>query len=214
MLQSPVSALSIAEEADLPNENADAISLAYSLDHVVIPKYASAAARDVANAHPVANDLCSIGTAGFYYYDGTAWQPVGATRRAFRTTSLSIGTTKTTYCSIPTVVAGTYHVRAMMAITQTVSALVTAELDFNGSAGATPYQTRLINATTNSSGWGNAVFTSLGIGFGSSAVARNLFTVDGIIVVTASGTLTWAATCATTARTADAGGYLIIQKWA
>lgn len=211
---SPVSGLYIVQNTDLPNENNDSNQVALSLDHVDIPKYASAVARDAANTMPVNGDVCSIGLAGFYYYDGSAWQPMGTTRRAFRTTSLSIGTTKTTYCSIANVGVGTYWFRAQMSITQTVSALVTAEIDFNGSAGATPYQTRLINTTTPDSAWGNAVFTSMGVAFGGSGVSRNMFQVVGMLVVTASGTLTWAGTCATTARTADAGGFLMIQKFA
>jgi hypothetical protein len=41
-----------------------------------------------------------------------------------------------------------------------------------------------------------------------------LWTFEGIIVVTVSGSITLAATAASSSKTADAGGYVRLEKWA
>lgn len=77
MPTSPVSGLPIVQLTDIPDANAGAVSLTNALDHIIIPKYASTAARGTANPSPTEGDLCYVSavgnTKGYYCYSGSAW---------------------------------------------------------------------------------------------------------------------------------------------
>lgn len=64
----PIAGLPYATLGDAPNANTLAESLAISLDHIVIPKYATTSARDAANPSPTAGDMCYVVSKGYYQY--------------------------------------------------------------------------------------------------------------------------------------------------
>lgn len=216
MAVTPVSSLPIVQLTDAADANAASAALTTALDHIVIPKYASSAARDAANPSPTSDDLCSIGNAGFYYYDGSAWQPWGTPLRGSRTTSLSIGTSLTTYATVPeSLSTGTYHFHAMMAINQTGSAVCSAQVAFSGTATPIAYQTYIWNTTADTFNASSAIVTSFASNQSTGAtIAHYIFEFEGLFVVTVAGSLSIGGTCATTARTADAGGFIVCEKWA
>ena len=216
MPNSPISALPIAQLADVPDMNANAVALTNALDHIVVPKYASTAARDAANPSPSSGDLCTIGNNLFYWYSATlsAWQPfIGSCRTAWRTSTLTIGTTKTTYCSIATINPGIYRLQARMGINNTTSnTLVTTQLDFSGTASLS-YDVILYNGTTANSIGATTGATGLSNATGGSTASKFLWVYDGILQITVAGQLTLAATSATNTHVADSGGYLKLEKW-
>lgn len=76
MANTPVSGLRYAALTDLPNANTLSQNLATDLDHVVIPKYSSTAARDLANVTPVEGDKCHVTGDADYEYSGSSWYPL------------------------------------------------------------------------------------------------------------------------------------------
>lgn len=71
---SPVAGLPWKALTDPPNANALNEDLTTALDHVVIPKYSTTTARDLANPTPVGGDLCRVDPF-YYWYDAvtTHW---------------------------------------------------------------------------------------------------------------------------------------------
>lgn len=114
----PVSNLPYVLLTDVPDANSLSQGLATALDHVVIPKYASTAARDAANTSPVAGDPCFVTGSGYYFYSGTSWvgpqnlqggvissfTPVWSTTSGAHTPSLGNGTSLFRYSQIGSLV--------------------------------------------------------------------------------------------------------------
>lgn len=70
----PVANLRYALLTDPPNANTLSQNLATDLDHLVIPKYATTTARDLANTSPIEGDRCYVTGDGDYQHDGTTWR--------------------------------------------------------------------------------------------------------------------------------------------
>lgn len=110
---SPVSNLPYVLLSDVPDANSLAQGLTTSLDHLVIPKYASTAARDASNVTPTEGDWCYVIGAGFYGYSGTGWvgpqslqggvktfTPVWSTTTGAHTPTLGNGTSTFRYSQV------------------------------------------------------------------------------------------------------------------
>lgn len=76
MAATSIAALPYPALTDTPNGAAQIQSLAQAVDTVVIPRFATTAARDAAITSPVAGQECWTTTpATFWHYSGTAWVP-------------------------------------------------------------------------------------------------------------------------------------------
>ena len=103
----------------------------------------------------------------------------------------------------------------MMAINQTAAQACSAEVDFGGTATPVAYQEFLWNSTADTFNAVTTITTSFASPLASAAsIAHYIWEFEGLFVVTVSGVLTLAATCASGAKTADAGGYIVCEKWA
>lgn len=185
------------------------------LRDITIPKYASSAAATADQPSPAVNNLVSIGAAGFYYQSPVtgALLPFGPTLQAFRTTTFAYGTTSTNYCTVATVNPGTYHMLASVGLNNTSANLTSCQLDFTGTATA-----KYTNWAIGIGGAGTIAqtpgVTALSQAFGGSLVAHPVHYFDGVLIVTATGSLSLSVIVASGTRTADAGGYIQLQKWA
>lgn len=137
---------------------------------------------------------------------------IGTYQWAYRTSTLSIGTAKTTYATIAGVQPGVYHFAAALGINNTAGNSCSWEIDFNGTATA-HYANWLLNASGAGTIGQTIGITALNSTFGSSTLVHMQSMFDGTIEVTVAGDLSIAATCASSAKTADGGGYIWIQKW-
>lgn len=80
MPNTPGAGLSYPALSDVPNVPSDMQALATDLDSQVVPRFATAVARDAAITSPVEGQLCYLSAAGvkeLQKYDGAAWRGMG-----------------------------------------------------------------------------------------------------------------------------------------
>jgi len=102
---SPISGLPYKQLSDPANANSLNQDLTSALDHIVLPKYATATARDAANPTPVIGDRCYVTGTGDQQWDGTAWYTFDS---LMVPTSYTPAWTTTTGAHIPTIGNGVY----------------------------------------------------------------------------------------------------------
>lgn len=95
-MTTPIAGLRYKTLADSPNGNLLGQDLATDLDHKVIARYATVAARDTANPTPIAGDMCFCSDyMELYAYNGTTW--ISAIPRTITITGDQSWTSNTTF---------------------------------------------------------------------------------------------------------------------
>lgn len=71
----PIAGLPYPELGDDPNIELVSKPLAQELDDQIVPRFATATARNTAITAPIAGQVCWVATNGLMVYDGTTWLP-------------------------------------------------------------------------------------------------------------------------------------------
>lgn len=218
-----INALRYATLTDPPNAQTSFKNLADDVDTRIVPRFASAAARDTAITSPVEGMVCDVASTGLMRYSGSAWVNVSRVQSVMK--ELQTGRNSTTTCTddpdliLPYISGKKYIFKTMLYLNSLSTA---ADFKVQVKTNATSYVIgRAIGPTTgstsspwtiNATGFSTTLGSPVPMSFGAYSATPDTPVVDieGSFIATTSSNLSiqWAQ------NTSDANHtYVLDRSW-